>query len=808
MADFDLLFIGRGYSISTYMLMAANDILQLQKKSIAESKSRSPHYSGDWVYKSIGIIGGQDSWSSLIRGDGTVNHALSVYSAFAEDRTGSLEKAVTDAKGLGNTNQAAIDIAKNILTSAAPLHDVDNTIEVSDIEGLVINIIKPSDKPYQVTYLSQNDSSSDVIMKSVTANKIIYGPGSGPHQSSYRAATTARGKIAFSNPACMDLDGFMRLTDKKPGDDGYIDFKGKKVAVVGHNAGLDAIVRGLDRVADMTVLISFDKIKPDSKKPTKPFWLSTNHYKTEGIKSEDIQQIVASRTKYYDKTNGRFTVSELDSGSEEKIQISLPKDKKNDNSFYQWDDSSESYTSLKAEDGAVLDSLKVDYFVYATGQDPTAIEVLDKIGEYRMVISPDSKGEFDLPSGEKVSLDQFASSTDGSVAKTYQLIRTGASVPIQSLLPHLRPYYDINQRFSTEKSEIIVGLMDCDRNLGPWQGLEIIGAAVLALSREKSLPSDATAKISGLIKKLCKKGKLVAADQLGVIRAQIESITGFDLLTQIVMNLLPIDTFQHLENKISAKQKITNGFLTDFAKNEKKSVKDILLENPKMTIPQITEYLKEFGDLATFWQDIAISLSPGNVSENYSETCSNFFNVAYETLPKADQEELDKQVMISQEFRLSKVTYANPVDIINIIFRILNNKTSLYHFIRLISIILRCLTNMQAMLIHARISKENGSLDFDFNGADKNQIATLLAFKFPAIPLGTDPDYYGLVEKVIIDHQEYTYAKRPDAAWGYSEDEQKKIWAWLAYYEKNFQELTLYDQVEKSFLKDVFGKEE
>lgn len=483
--DYDIVFVGRGYSIATYLYMAD---LQWAKK--------------------ICIIGGVDAWQNVVRGDaGIVNHAVYMYGRSLEDRR-SQSQNPTERQVLVSDNEKIIADWKQRLKKAGK--------QVDDIPALVTTI---STEPITLTEpLERRSEDGTVVFKkdigasitvnkleyvefnrpisvgyppeklpiTVTALKIVYGGGAGPHTvpDFLQELLIKEGRYskkdndiyitvpfldAFPESGILDLDSFMRLCGnlEKDGD------KGKTVALMGPNAGIDAAIAALQYGFTLNYLLRTND---------KPFWLATKHYEIDKSTKGDqaIKAVEDCIIKYKSSGRGGLTV----------------------------DQNKKSYKITYTEPNDSEKNINVDFIVYATGQDPKSQEILLYPLDKRVL-------------GERVT-------------------RIGAA---RVLLPivekvKLKAINDVNQRFGSRESTALGLQLD---GTDKYLGLEVIGAAAFALARandgnrhwptplyvEKTDP-PIDKQMLNLVKQL-NQAPQVTADQLGVIRSQIEGITGFDI---------------------------------------------------------------------------------------------------------------------------------------------------------------------------------------------------------------------------------------------------------------------------------------
>lgn len=343
--DADILFVGRGYSVATYLAMA--DLT--------------------WA-ESILLVGGRDSWDKAIRGDGIINHGAFLYARDSEGRKD------TDFKGreeLADTNAqliqtAAIDYAvEDVRTFDSVLGVVravrrvpyllqENVTRTVGGQDVTLYTAGQTVQLFEVDYyeIANEDAGATIANKKTkTALKLVYGGGAGPHSPPVASELQALGldyvnagtrQIAYPDGArVIDLDSFMRL----PKD----SVEGATVAVVGPNAGLDAATRALDDGATLKWMIR-------GPKGTRPAWLPSLHYRIDGQTGRAAMETANRTIINYTRT---VTVAWVDEGTKDKIRITIPEG-------YAWE-----------SDDTDQRSFVVDYYVFAIGQAPDYEELID-----------------------------------------------------------------------------------------------------------------------------------------------------------------------------------------------------------------------------------------------------------------------------------------------------------------------------------------------------------------------------------------------------------------------------------------------
>ncbi|MEM9462516.1 MAG: hypothetical protein AAGF11_50675, partial [Myxococcota bacterium] len=179
------------------------------------------------------------------------------------------------------------------------------------------------------------NNQQSIPLPSIKAKKVIYGGGAGPH----RFPTKMLPGNVDDQDKVLDLDAFMRrYGGKVPGSELK---KGQRVALVGPNAGLDAFVTILDSKAKPVFFIEQGR---------RPFWLASKHYAAKIDKDEVVGDDLIEKSKEFIINYKRKTKPEV-SSSEEGGELEV------------------SYTPVGGDE--VYE--KVDLFVYAMGQDPTAV---------------------------------------------------------------------------------------------------------------------------------------------------------------------------------------------------------------------------------------------------------------------------------------------------------------------------------------------------------------------------------------------------------------------------------------------------
>lgn len=419
--DYDIVFVGGGYSVATYLLMA-----ELRP------------------FTRIAVIGGTDAWARIIRGDGVLNHRAYLYAQ--RDRTPVKPQEMPDREDLADDNGTIIDttlrdlardrnrIVDNIFGMVTRIERTTYTLQANEtiryqLEGAQVFARGPGETipVYTLTYKAathgHSDPRYDAPDVTCTALKVVYGGGAGPHMPPPAGDVPPGARDAIltnvdpndprptrlrypPNSRLLDLDSFMRIRTTLPPD--------TRVAVVGPNAGIDAAIGALDAGLDLTWMIR-------GGWGTRPAWLPTRHYRIEGQAGRQaIERAEACALNYNRVTAAAWTGDAFDSAV--RLTLNDPK---------------------RLDDGTAPpnDTFEVDYYVFALGQDPSLEEV---VGD--------------------------------------SLIRVGAAKVLDPVIAadrRLQPIYDRNQRFG-RWFETAFGLRDSFGSR--FTGLEVIGAAAFGLA--------------------------------------------------------------------------------------------------------------------------------------------------------------------------------------------------------------------------------------------------------------------------------------------------------------------------------------
>ncbi|MEM7249213.1 MAG: hypothetical protein AAF533_28115 [Acidobacteriota bacterium] len=540
--DYDVVFVGRGYSITTYLLNA--DL--------------------DWTTHLL-LIGGVDSWDSFVRGDGVVNHARYIYARTALERK-SLAKMPSSRLDLVNDNKRILQFMKEILeirgktfedekavvTSIKKVPTVLTRDLVRRVDGRTVLSKKAGETipVYHVTW------EKDERRTFTRALKVVYGGGAGPQ----RAPGYVDSILQSASPErklqeiLLDLDTFVHFFGERPERPDAQRGIGKGLALVGPNAGIDGAIAALNQGFDLFWLI---RGRNRSGGWTVPAWIPTRHYEIR--RGRDLLQGEAA----VDYANGFIVHYERGRDGEDiklavdernRITVIIPK-------------------SLGPEFGPNVrgrvthDDTNVyieglSLFTYAVGQNPDASEYVYPFG--------------------------------GDPIEDSSLLRIGPGKVLQSIwsAEKLQPIYDLNQRFGASY-ETVLGLQDS--NADKYGGLEVLGAAAYAMASDRggkyadhayfgqsertaqetrlsrrATTSEAAQRFLGMRELVIqtsrsgdsliqyiltkKQGKVPSlneamrevatrlnqksvgtGDQLGTVRAQVEAVTGFDLRSDSVV---------------------------------------------------------------------------------------------------------------------------------------------------------------------------------------------------------------------------------------------------------------------------------
>lgn len=745
---YDLVIVGRGYSASTYLFTA--DL--------------------SWC-KKILIIAGPDAWQHVVRGDGIVNHANYIYARDNPNaRINPAPEAPEGNKATLKDENAAI-IAKAIawlqaedititqhdgITTAIGKKDYLSTANINrgqpvkrgNLDIYPFAIKANSALPiYEVAYnkwdnlpVNQNWNVGEITQSTAKALKVVYCGGAGPHIDRYN-----NGK--FDKATFMDLDSFMR-SDITPTQDGN-----NKVALLGPNAGVDAAVKAISKGFDLYWLIS-------GPQDSNPAWLSTKHYTT----TRDDQNPKTGQDAIDDANDCivNYPKSERPAftGTAVPNDANAPKNAPYTISFGQ------NQVFKRGDEDTKFANINVGYVVYATGQAP------DK--------------------DEKSGPNNIVS-------------RIGPIKVLETILAteKLTPIYDTNQRFGGWH-ETALGLKDKDHS--PYTGLEVFGAAALALANfrggskvkqaffesagfytnaldtsiqpdekigdslkaiqnsswndsanvtrlydyfttQDSIPSVNTS-MTAILPRLYLQ-TLLAADQLGVVKSQIEAATGFGLIAAST------DTHAWIV-KASAVQQATE------------QIKQAIKSLPKQATAEHLGPLKEaVGNYNT------AALNFGAANDPVNEAAEAYVAL----LSQKDRDILNDDGFEADNFahtiNMALFALSWQVDFISAdtphvgedwrYLQTLNQRDVL----KKIPAAQRQLTNLQAIFQASATGNIQSAINF--NSMDRTQLAVLLAAQYPAI---LAPDWRPITAQILEG--------RRFSPWGYTPEQVTKIETWLA----------------------------
>ncbi|WP_412775846.1 hypothetical protein [Thalassospira lucentensis] len=735
---YDLVIVGRGYSASTYLFTA--DLSWCQK---------------------ILIIAGPDAWEHVVRGDGIVNHANYIY---ARDNPSARINPAPDAPEgnkttLKDENAAIIAKAvawlqaKNItvtqhdgITTAIGKKDYLSTANINrgqpvkrgNLDIYPFAIKANSAQPiYEITYNKWNAlpgaNWNDVAVEAqptVTALKVVYCGGAGPHIDYYN-----NGK--FDKATFMDLDSFMR-SNIVPTQDGN-----NKIALLGPNAGVDAAVKAISKGFELYWLIS-------GPQDSNPAWLSTKHYTT----TRDDQNPKTGQDAI-DDANGCI-VNYPKSGRPSFVGSAVPNDANAPKNAPYTISFGQNEVFKRSDEDTKFTSIEVGCVVYATGQAPDKDE---------------KSGPNDIVS------------------------RIGPAKVLEPILTNekLTPIYDTNQRFGNWY-ETALGLKDKDHS--PYTGLEVFGAAAFALSggsnvkqaffenagfynnaldtniqpeqnignclkaiqnsswndsahatrlyeyfnTQASIPTVNTSMIAILPRLYLQT--LLAADQLGVVKSQIEAATGFGLIAAST------DTHEWI-TKASAVQQATE---------------------------QIKQAIKNLPKQAT-----AEHLGPLNEAVGNYNTAVQNFGAADEPVNEAAEayvallSQKDRDILNDEGFEADNFAHTINMALFDLSWEVdwLSGSNESYLIPKFqrdvrdkIPPVQRQLTNLQAIFQASATGNIESAINF--NSMDRTQLAVLLAAKYPAI---LAPDWRPITAQILEG--------RRFSPWGYTPEQVTKIETWL-----------------------------
>ncbi len=552
--DYDLVLIGRGYSIATYLLMA--DL--------------------SWAQR-IAILGGPDAWDQQLRGDGIVNHAQFLVDPRFAERLAVTQEATKRADFLAS-NASVFEAARDGLGDNQPIvwpggeptglktafgKDAVSQVALDgSVPFLVVSVTPVREAAgapiqrgvkytgggpapaldlaqgarlcvYEIGYKDAG-AGDTTNPKRIRAMRVVFGGGAGPHRVPGFAAglvDSQAGTISYTaDDQVMDLDGFMRRFGSvgQPSP----ELAGQTVAVIGPNAGVDAAVTALQKQAKLKWLISG---RPGSK----PAWLATEHYDPNfgALRDEAHRNIVNFQDDRARQIGLTIAESGTDGDGQKVYDVTLPDVTQDGQTYWSFGVSPDAQgVALRRLDPAIFVRLtgpaltfKARFIVYAIGQDPTLTEkignAITRIGPAKVLQKPvldslvplyDVNQRFGPPTGTVLGLATRMAWDDQGQAFV------GNVTQAVDLLQRNQPTYE---------------LYETDR----FRGLEVVGAAVFAL-RDKAVPVEQFTRkeiaqqlgeaMSNLPKALRQKA-VATADQLAALRSGIEAATGADFRNQV-----------------------------------------------------------------------------------------------------------------------------------------------------------------------------------------------------------------------------------------------------------------------------------
>jgi len=732
---YDLVVVGRGYSASTYLFTA--DL--------------------SWC-KKILIIAGPDAWEHIVRGDGVVNHANYIYARdnpaqkiiakaevekdnkkkLKDENAAILQKSIDWLTDQGTTVKDIPGITKSITKMPAILvrKDIARPTKSASLKiGDAANVYSITFDDWKKPLGDQDFDAGNITTQTVQTLKVVYCGGAGPQADFYNYDRKTK-KLQFDTKTFMDLDSFMRSDpdEVKPETEGE-----SAIALLGPNAGVDAAVVALNRKFKLYWLIS-------GPQDSNPAWLSTKHYIVGDKTGQEAIDEANKSIVNYPKNNRPSFKFEHD-----LYQITFPhKESKIEAEVWRREDESQKFKSFDAQ-----------YVIYATGQEPNAKEVFtSNDNEYPWRIGP-AKVLGPILENEK-----------------------------------LTPIYDVNHRFGNWY-ECALGLKDSDQSA--YTGLEVLGASALALANFDSGSKvkqayfshtgtytralDGTlqpsTKINDALKAILNSGwnenanttrlydhfdkldeipkvatamgaimpklysqTLIAADQLGVIKSQIEAITGFDLV---------------------AASSNTDGWAVKAA-NLRSAIQDVkiqILALPKNAKPTDLSKLKAaVSNYLTAIKKHGLVFDIANVAEAFIAL-----------LPPKEQATITQEGVTAETFAHNlNVKIYELVIAVGDLRKTDEDYLNLDKQKRVINAIgptQKWLTNLEAIFQVPTITDIQSTINF--NGADRTQLAVLLAAAYPSIPV---TNWRAITEQILEG--------RKVSPWGYTPDQVTKIETWLS----------------------------
>ncbi len=432
---YDLVLIGSGYSVSTYITMA--------------------DFS---VSKRIAIVGGTDSWADTVRGTGVINHSRHLLAREVVKRSNltdlrnSLQPSRED---LANSNAKIIRDFVSSPPKGCTVTYIKGIVSAIGRESIKLGrrekIEKPSENDailkrtagdvvpfYDITFkrIRNQDVGAKLTEASETihALKVVYGGGAGPHtppmlsNGEWQAINIINPKqgdiVKYPDDAVvMDLDTFMVRSKS----DSNNPLTAGNVALVGPNAGIDAAIEALSN----DNLNLFWLIR--GAKGVKPAWLPSKHYTftRNGQVYKDDAAIKYAEGRILNYKSIEVAAS---NNMQNPIRLTVKQ--------------TEYFSSQPGEGMPDIDNhqanINIKYYVFAIGQNPSLEE---------------RKGN----------------------GNAEEVIRIGAQKVLKPVLNYetLTPIYDRNQRYG-RWFETAVALQD--KFGSQYQGLQVVGAAALALA--------------------------------------------------------------------------------------------------------------------------------------------------------------------------------------------------------------------------------------------------------------------------------------------------------------------------------------
>ncbi|WP_410018660.1 MULTISPECIES: restriction endonuclease [unclassified Pseudomonas] len=316
----------------------------------------------------VSIIGKQEPWSAEVRGRGYVNHQHEIIGQWGQ-HVPAHDSRYADREDFAAGNQHQFQQVQTLGAELLPA-------EVSAITRL-------KNGSYQIRL----DNG-----QTLESRQVVLGTGAGPHTSLWDTGgmqTSAEKRLdnirlhqqEALHGKVMDLDEFMRATDKNPEA-----FAGKTVVIHGPNAGIDAVERAGELGADVSWFI----------RSTKPFFLD-GHQLQFAPEAAQNAVVPVDRLDIYPSASN--------DGPALRLRYSAPGD---------------------SQGKAPVKTLEADYYVYALGQDihkpGSAGAVLgDLLGQLEPVYDYDQVYS-DQPFKTVLGLQSRGSNSDGG------LIIVGAAV--------------------------------------------------------------------------------------------------------------------------------------------------------------------------------------------------------------------------------------------------------------------------------------------------------------------------------------------------------------------------------------------